>query len=161
MKRISLICAICAICGLSSRSATVLTFNPTNGAITRYFESVETLQWLLDANAIVNPALPTNRLALCYVTNRTVQLKTQAMLDAEAAAAVAAQAAAVAAQRSNMIALASAYVHGTNAEGRILRAFALLTLDQVNTLRKLHSLALITTNQFLAAMSNAVIADPK
>jgi hypothetical protein len=67
----------------------------------------------------------------------------------------------VAVNRTNTIEAASSFTEGTNIEQRIVRAFALLTLDQVNTLRKLHSLAVITTNQFLIGLSNTVKADTR
>jgi len=142
----------------------VILFDPATGRNLRRIDSADTLAYLSRTDCLINPVLPTNALNLCYVTNGAVEVIPQAWLDAEALAAWIAQSNAnvlfIATERSNMIATASAYMYGTNAEGRILRAFALLTLDQINTLRKLHSLPVITTNTFLTAMSNSVTADP-
>lgn len=143
----------------------VVIFDPATGRNLRRIDSADTLQYVSRTDVLINPVFPTNALNLCYATNGTIQPIPQAWLDSEALAAWITQSNAnvlnIATERSNMISTASAYMYGTNAEGRILRAFALLTLDQINTLRKLHSLAVITTNTFLTAMSNSVTADTR
>jgi len=164
MRKRILIFATLVIAPLAFASIVVI-FDPATGRNLRRLDSVDTIQYANRTDVLINPVFPTNALNLCYVTNGTIQPIPQAWIDAEALAAWIAQSNAnvlnIATERSNMISTASAYMYGTNAEGRILRAFALLTLDQINVLRKLHSLPVITTNTFLTAMSNSVTGDPK
>jgi hypothetical protein len=159
MKR-ALIFLACLI-GLSAAASIVVLFNPTTGRNLSRIDSANTLEYINRADALINPAFPTSNLAVCKVTNGVIVLLNANEIQANLLSASNANAVAVSAQRSNLIALASAYMYGTNAEGRILRAFALLTLDQVNVLRKTNGMPIITTNTFLNAMSNAVIGDPK
>ena len=139
----------------------VILFNPLTGRDLVRVDSANTLEYIGKSNALVNPDVPTNNLAVCKVTNGAVVLLNSQELLADWLAVSNANRQSAIAERAEMVATASAYIHGTNAEGRILKAFALLTLDQINTLRKLHSLAVISTNTFLNAMSNAVINDPR
>lgn len=144
-------------------AAIVVTFNPVTGEIGQVIPSADTLQYHNKSNALINPPFPATPLALCWVTNRVITAKTQAHLDSEFQISSNAIIAGAAAHRQFSVNTASTYMSATNAEGRILRMFALLTLDQINTLRKasVPALPIITTNAFLNAMANAVNADPR
>jgi hypothetical protein len=142
-------------------ASVVVMFNPTTGQIGQVIPSADTLAYLNRNDALINPAFPATPLALCWVTNGAIVAKTQAHLDGEFQAQSNAVIAFAALIRSNDVDRASRYMFATNAEGRILRMFALLTLDQINVLRKTNGMSIITTNVFLNAMSNAVAGDTR
>ena len=139
----------------------VVLFDPVTGRIGQVIPSADTLQYVGRPDALINPAFPTNDLSNCWVTNGSITSKTQAHLDADFQALSNSIILAAWTTRSNVVQKASWYTQNTNTEGRILRAFALLTLDQINVLRKTNGMSIITTNVFLTAMSNAVINDPR
>lgn len=153
----------------------IVFFNPTSSPITNrvtgYAVSLNEPLYYGATNALIitnvaaqiGAGVMTN-LAGSVVQWPNVRLMTAAELNRIAATNALIAAASVATQRSNDMAAAAQMLNATNSEGRILRAFALLTLDQINTLRQrttLTALPVITTNVFLGAMSNMVINDPR
>ena len=159
MKRILITLSL--LLPLAALASFVVVFNQVSKRVTGTIASANTLEYTGDGY-LINPVVPDGMLTNLnrfWVTNGIIEAVPQSVLDAEAAAAAAAQVLAVAVNRTNIINAASSFADGTNIEQRIIRAFALLTLDQVNTLRKLQSLVIITTNQFLIGLSNTVKAD--
>jgi hypothetical protein len=141
-------------------ASVVLLFDTGTGRNLRLLTSADTLQYSGKPGALINPVLPTNNLDRCYVTNGQVKLLPAAILLSDWLVASNAGWSAALDREQSMKQAASTYLNGLNADARIMRAFALLTLDQINTLRTRASLSIITTNTFLSAMSNAVLAAP-
>lgn len=142
-------------------ASVVVIFDPPTGRIVRVIPSADTLQYIGASNALINPVFPTNDIAQCMVTNGVIIPKPDDYLVAEFQTASNATVLARDRFRSNTLTRASRYMQTTDAEGRMFRAFALLTLDQLNTLRRTNGMSIITTNVFLNALSNAVINDPR
>lgn len=164
MKRIATL-SLVLLAGTALASIVVL-FDPNSqpipGRVVRVLHSANELEFLNNTNALVGvTAFPEGTFADWKVSNRVLHALSTADRATQAAWMQSNAVWDAAVERTNLLNAAAQFVDGLTPESRILRAFALLTLDQINTLRKQHSLAVITTNTFLAAMTNAVKADPR
>lgn len=163
MKR--LLTILIVVFPLAILASIVVEYHQSTKRVVRVIESANTLEYLR-TGYLVNPVIPAGmqtNMNGYWVTNEVIQAVPQSVLDAEFVARSNATILLASISRSNAVADAANYTSFTNSLGRILRVFALLTLDQVNTLRRasVPPLAIITTNQFLNALSNAVVADPR
>ena len=162
MKRI-LTLILFALAGTALASIVVLfdpNSQPVPNRVVRILHSADELAYRDRADAIVDvQSIPAA--GMLKASNGLVVVFTQAESNLWTWYAESNATWQAAADRTNILNAAAEFVDGLTPESRILRAFALLTLDQINTLRKLHSLPVITTNVFLSAMTNAVKDAPR
>jgi hypothetical protein len=161
MKRLLL--TLLFLAPLALLASIVVTYHITTKRVTGIVHSADSLNYLGTGN-LINPVIPAGmetNLNAWWVTNGLIAAVPQSVLNAEFIVSSNAAIAAAAINRSNVVSKASNYPALTNDLGRILRAFAYLTLDQINLLRRSNSLPIITTNTFINALSNAVVNDPR
>lgn len=146
---------------LNVGAAWIILFDPTTGRNLQRRDVIETLDWFGRSNVLVNPPLPTNSLSVCKVTNLTVvPLNAQELLADWLASSNISYTASVL-SRSNLLNAASTELDALDQQGRALRFVVLLTLDQINFLRRTNGMSIITTQQLVNAISNAVRNDPR
>lgn len=151
----------CILFPLALLASFVVVYDTSSKRVTGTISSADTLAYMNRTGYLVNPVVPDGmftNLNNFWVTNNAIEAVPQSVLDAEWLAASNASVVAQIQFRSNLVQSASDYVIGTNdADKLILKAFALLVLDQINTLRQnTNKLAIITTNTFLQSLSNTV-----
>lgn len=145
-------------------ASVVFIADPTTRRVTQIITSAHTPDYENNTNAFVNPVIDANVVLtspLKVLPNGHVTNITAAEISSDATAAWLGFSNGVFQARLDNQLGAALAMYGTNAGERILRAFALLTLDQINVLRKTNSMSVISTNTFLNAMSNAVYLDTK
>lgn len=111
----------------------VILFDPGTGRNLRRIDSADTLQYLGRTDALINPVLPTNNLSLCKVTNSAVVLLNAAELLADWLSASNRAYSDFTNYLANLKSESISTVEATNdLQGRVIRAFAEVVLDELN-----------------------------
>jgi hypothetical protein len=149
---------------LAACASNVLVYDPVSqpvpGRSQAYLLSVHTPEWQGRSNALVNPALPNHPLEWTRVSNGVVVamsvVESNSIVSAEASSRAAAIAFSEAQAKTNAITTISRYT----AEGRLVRALAEATMDEINILRTNLSLTPRTLTQLTNAIRNKLQAQP-
>lgn len=157
MKRIVIALLLSSITAFASY---IIIVHPITGRIAGEIQSADTTRYDGIPGYLINPEIPAGMTRTnwqqYYWTNDAFALIPQNWLDAEAALAQQQRDLAISNDlfqaKQSAVSRSTEYMQAANADG----AFALLTLDQINILRSRAALPIITTNQFLTALSNAV-----